>query len=160
MCVFVRKCVYVCVLWHLLSPSCCCHFFLKLTLFDIIGVKWRGLSFYIFVAGSAASCVAFPLTELNTTIQLHTSKCWVSNMCSTVGLVRGTTSYCCLNLCLTRLYIFLTNHDYCHNLPLQPTFFYPLTHQWQPPFICRYAAPHPQCIYKAWNELSNYYQSC
>lgn len=47
-----------------------------------------------------------------------------------------------LNLCLTRLCIFLTNHDYCHNLSLQPTSFYPLTHQWQPPFICQRVQPH------------------
>lgn len=64
-----------------------------------------------------------------------------------------------LNLRLTRNCSFHTNNDHCHRLPLQPTSFPPFAHHWRPPFICSHP-PHPQCIYKSWNEQSNYYQPC
>lgn len=92
-CVCEGKCTFVSVLWHLLSPSCWCHF-LKQTFFDIITAKRRGLSVCIFITGSVASSVVFSLAELNSTMQLHTSEYRVSNMCSAVGSVWGTTSYC------------------------------------------------------------------
>ncbi len=119
----VRESVHVCICVCALTPvvSILLVSLLERTFFDFISAERRGLSVCIFIAGSVASSAAVPLAELSSTMQLLESKYCVSNMCSTVCSVRGTISYCCLNLCLTRLCIFLTNHDYCHNLSLQPS---------------------------------------